>query len=145
VWFPTNTDLASHPRQRVGSHYATGQEPPARAAANSRLGMPGRRSVDRNIHLSEAARGRRVFCGHDTRAVRLKGWPLLKPDDDDRNGPAGHILLIPHVLVGGQEDLKASVLGHGQQLTVLQRVPRLLRGRARGVADQELRIGTGVG
>jgi len=69
--------------------------------------MPGRRSVDRNVHLSEATRSRGVHCGHDRRDVRLKGWPLLKPDDDDRNGPADHVLLIPHVLVGRQEDLEA--------------------------------------
>ena len=69
------------------------------------------RSIDRNIHLSKTARRRGVHRGHDTRDVRLKGWPLLNPDDDDRNGPAGHVLLIPHVLVGGQEDLEAGVLG----------------------------------
>ena len=76
--------------------------------------------------------------------MRLKGWPLLNPDDDDRNGPAGHVLLIPHVLVGGQEDLEAGVLGHGQQVAVLQRVPVLLRGRAHSVAVRNSRIGTGV-
>jgi hypothetical protein len=26
MWFPTNADLASHPRQQVGSHHATGEE-----------------------------------------------------------------------------------------------------------------------
>jgi hypothetical protein len=81
--------------------------------------MPCGRSVDRNIHLSEAARRGGVDCGHGERHVRLKGWPLMNPNDDDRNGPAGHILLMPHVLVGGEEDLEAGLLGHSQQLAVL--------------------------
>ena len=53
------------------------------------------------------------------------------------NGPAGHVLLVPQVLVGGQEDFKGRVLGHGQQVAVLQRVPVLLRGRAHCVADEK--------
>ena len=38
----------------------------------------------------------------------------LLANDDDGNGPAGQILLVPNVLVGGQEDLKPRLLGHGQ-------------------------------
>ena len=106
--------------------------------------MPSRRSVDRNIHLSEAARSRGVHCGHDKRDVRLKGWPLLKPDDDDRNGPAGHVLLIPHVLVSGREDLEARVLGHGQQVAVLQRVQCSCAAVRTVWPIRNVRIGTGV-
>ena len=50
---------------------------------------------------------------------------------------AGHILLMPHVLVSGDEDLEARLVGHGQQLAVLQGVPVLLRCRAHGMADQK--------
>jgi hypothetical protein len=46
------------------------------------------------------------------------------------------ILLIPHVLVGRQQDLEARVLGHGQEVAVLESVPVLWRSRAHGVADQ---------
>jgi hypothetical protein len=75
--------------------------------------------------------------------VRRNGWPLLKPDDNDRNGPAGHVLLITHVLVGRQEDLEARVLGHGQEVAVLQRFPVFWRRRAHGVAGQKRASGPG--
>jgi hypothetical protein len=45
-------------------------------------------------------------------ATRGQGLATAEARWRRRNGPAGHVLLIPHVLVGGQEDLKARVLSH---------------------------------
>jgi hypothetical protein len=43
----------------------------------------------------------RVNRGDDVCDGRLKGWPLLQPDHNDGNGPAGQVLLVSNVLVGG--------------------------------------------
>ena len=115
-----------------------------RATANLASGC---RAASQSIGISTSVKlpgSRGVDCGHDERHVRLKGWPLLNPNDDDRNAPAGHILLMPHVLVGGQEDLEARVLGHGQQVTVLQRVPMPCAAVRTVWPIRNVRIGTGV-
>ena len=76
--------------------------------------------------------------------MRLKGWPLLNPDDNDCDGPAGHVLLMPYVLVGGQEDLETGVLGGGQQVAVFS-VSQCSCAAVRTVWPvRNSRIGTGV-
>jgi hypothetical protein len=40
-----------------------------------------RESIDGNVHLSEAPGRRGVDGGYHERDVRLKGWPLLNPDE----------------------------------------------------------------
>ena len=67
---------------------------------------------------------------YDELDMRLKTRPLLEAENHDCNLAARKILLIAHVLVGRQQDLEACVLGHSQEVAVLQRVPVLLRGRS---------------
>lgn len=58
---------------------------------------------------------------------------MLLPQHYNRVFPASKVLLIPHVLVGRQKELEASLFGCRQQVTVLSLVPTLLRSRAYGV------------
>ena len=61
----------------------------------------------RKLDLRIAA-GYRCFDGfHDALNIRSKAGPLLQAENYDRYFPACEILLIRHVLVGGQKHVEA--------------------------------------
>jgi hypothetical protein len=55
---------------------------------------------------------------------------LLQAEDHDRDFTAREVLLIGHVLVGGQQHVEAIRLSGREQFPILERVPTLLRGCA---------------
>jgi hypothetical protein len=67
--------------------------------------------------------------------VGLEARPLLATQNHDRDFSAREILLIAHVLVGGQEHFEAGRIHGQQQLAVLEGVPTSLRGGADLMSD----------
>ena len=59
--------------------------------------------------------------------MRLKTRPLLEPENYNRDFAASEILLIPHVLIRGQQHVEALGFCRLKQLTILEPVPALLR------------------
>jgi hypothetical protein len=67
--------------------------------------------------------------------VGLEARPLLATQNHDRDFSAREILLIAHVLVGGQEHFETGRIRGQQQLAVLEGVPTSLRGGADLMSD----------
>jgi hypothetical protein len=73
------------------------------------------------------AAGYPCFDGfHHAADIWPKAWPLLQTENHDRYFPACEILLIRHVLVGGQQHVEAVRFCGREQFAILERVPALL-------------------
>jgi hypothetical protein len=68
--------------------------------------------------------------------VGLEARPLLAAQNHDCDFSAREILLIAHVLAGGQEHFETGRFRGQQQLAVLESVPTLLRGGADLMSDK---------
>src|ERR1700678_2069666 len=71
--------------------------------------------------------GQRTSESRNPLNKRTKAGPLLQTKDHHRNSPPRKVLLIAHVLVGGQQDIESFRLSSRQQLTILELFPALLR------------------
>jgi len=76
-----------------------------------------------NFHFGIAAGCRSVDCRRNAIHVEFDVRPLLVPKNNDCNFPPRKILLVAHILVRRQEQLKTSFFGLSKQLTVLEFVP----------------------
>ena len=86
-------------------------------------------------NLGETARCRRVHGGNHVSDVPLQDGPLRVAEHDDGNRAPGQILPVTHVLVGGDQQLKAFVFGRAEQVAVLERSHRweeVIRARTSG-------------
>ena len=86
------------------------------------------RLLRRDFHFGIAARCGCMNSFYDTLDVKTKFWPLLLAEYHDCDFPAGKILLVPHVLVSGQQDVKTGLFCSRQQVAIPERIPALLRG-----------------
>ena len=68
--------------------------------------------------------------------VQAHVWPCRGQQYHDRQPPSGEVLLVAHVLIGGDEDVIALVLGPSNQVSIAQlRPPSLRHGVDRVVAE----------
>lgn len=65
-------------------------------------------------------------CGHNRARVRLKLRPTRGPQHEDREPAASQILLIPKILVGGDEHVEAHRFSGLDEHTVLKLGPAAL-------------------
>ena len=73
------------------------------------------------------ASGYRSFDGlHSTPNMWPEAGPLLHSKNHDRDSPSRKVLLIRHVLVGGQQHVEAVRFCGREQFAILERVPALL-------------------
>jgi hypothetical protein len=83
--------------------------------------------VQRHVDFRVAAGFSSIDRFLDQSNVRPQAWPLLYAENHDRDFAARKTLLIAHVLVGGQQYIEAVGFRGRKQLTILKRVPALLR------------------
>src|SRR5579863_9882086 len=82
-----------------------------------------RRKVD--LRVAAGCRGSDGF--HNQGNVWPKTGPLLQAKNHNRNFAAHKVLLMAHVLVGGQQHIEATRFCGRKQFAILERVPPLLR------------------
>ena len=58
--------------------------------------------------------------------MMAKGWLLLLTKNNNGDFASREILLITHVLIGGQQQIKPGVLCGSDQIAVFELVPALL-------------------
>ncbi len=76
-----------------------------------------------DFYFREAARRRSVNCRYNSLQMEPDGRPLLISEHHNGNLSTGKILLITNVLVRGQEQFVAGVLGLPEQFTIREFVP----------------------
>ena len=54
--------------------------------------------------------------------------PLRRAEDDNGYAPAGQVLLVAHVFIGGDKDIETSRLGRGEQVTIAESIPTAIFG-----------------
>lgn len=79
-----------------------------------------------------------VFAAMERRCGCADAWPAGGGKDEDSQPASCEVLLIPQVLIGGQEDLEPFSLSGRDQRPVLQRAPAQLEGGFNGVSDQRV-------
>jgi hypothetical protein len=93
--------------------------------------------LERNLHLGEAARCRRVYCRNDLGNAGLDKCPASLSEHDDRNLAACKVLLIAEILVRRHQHFKACGFGLVQEVAIVQFFPPSGAGfRHRVVVDQ---------
>ena len=87
-----------------------------------------------NRHFHKAARHSRLYRRNNPFNVRPQHRPLGIPEHKNGDSPASQILLIPDVLVGGDQDLEPGGFGRDEQFAVAERVPSFSLRLTNGVA-----------
>ena len=77
----------------------------------------------RNFHFGIAAGCRRVYGRRNSFYVQSNKRPLRSAQDHKGYAAAYEVLLIAHVLVGGQKHVEPGPLRFGEQVAVGQRIP----------------------
>ena len=127
---PNDGILTGRQRSGVGSNLGLSFGVGARRTDRSRL----RAATDRDfpeLTGADLIEGRANLIG-----VQAHVRPCGGQQHHDRQPPAGEVLLVAHVLIGGDEDVIALVFSPGNQLSIAQfRPPSLPHGVDRMVAE----------
>jgi len=83
--------------------------------------------LERDGHLSVAARCRGVYRRGDSVEIQSHHGPLLIAENDQRDLAPSEVLLISNVLVGGKKQVITGLLGLFNQGTVAQFMPTNLQ------------------
>jgi hypothetical protein len=92
-----------------------------------------RHLLGRCLHLCKAPGGSLIDRANNLLHVRSNLLPLLTAEDQDCNLPTGKALLLPHVLVSGDQHLECGFFGDPEQVSIPKPVPTLLRSCADNV------------
>jgi len=63
--------------------------------------------------------------------------PLRSTQDNKGYAPASKVLLVTHILVACQKNIETAALGHGQQITIGERIPSPVFGLRHNVANEK--------
>jgi hypothetical protein len=94
------------------------------------LDLDRTRFLERNVHLDVASRRGAVNGLNHTLDMWQQRWPLRMAYHYDCDQTMSEVLLITKILVGGEKNLIAVLLGGNQQLTVPHAVPTEIRRNA---------------
>jgi hypothetical protein len=83
---------------------------------------------ERNLHFDVAARRCRAHGGDDPFNILAQNRPLLVSENDKSDFPARQVLLVPDILVGRQQKLKARGFSGRYQFSVSKPVPSAFDG-----------------
>src|SRR5271170_583654 len=90
----------------------------------------------RKLDLRIAAGFRCLDGFDDALNIWPKARPLLQAENHDRDSSAREVLLVRHVLIGGEQHIEAVCFCGREQLAILERVPALLRSCAHIISFQ---------
>ena len=82
-----------------------------------------RRIVSFSAHLDVFAPRRFLHCSNNLGKNIANTWPTGGLKYQNGHAPAGQVLLVLQVLIGGDEDVKLRALGSGNELAILQTRP----------------------
>jgi hypothetical protein len=90
----------------------------------------------RNLDFDVAAWFNRIEHRRNLVDVQPNTWPLWRAQYCQSDFTACQVLLIAHVLIGGQKQTKPGSLSFGEQVTVAQPVPPAVFRFCNGVASE---------
>ena len=97
------------PHRNNGAHHGSGDVKNVRSGAY--------------LHFDIAARYGGVHGGSNLFEVQFNNRPLRSAKHHKSNPAAFKVLLVAHVLVSGNKNVKSGLLRNGQKVTVAQRIP----------------------